>query len=642
MPGWFNGKKLSGCLTITMFSFLVVCLSNARAFNEAPSLSKAVKSGILAPVGDRLPSQPAVVIPIDKIGHYGGVWRCAYTGLSDLVGIRRILYEPLVRWNSKFEIVPNLAQSWEIDESGRIYTFKLVKGVKWSDGEPFTSDDVMFYFNDILFNKELTLSVPRWLSPDGAPPKVEKIDDYSFRVEFPKPYGIFLQQLASPYGMEIVTKPKHYLKKFHKKYADPGSLEQIIKQRKATNWVKLFQDVSNLRHAMFTSGKYPSLCAWITKIPAPSKRFVLERNPYYWKTDPDGNQLPYIETIVQELVSDPKTIVLKAIAGELDMQGRHLGGMQNSVLLLTSENNGKFRLIPKTLSASVGILLAPNINHKDPVTKAIFSDRRFRIALSHAINRAEINKIVCRDKGIPRQAAPLKDSKFYCESYEKSHTDFDPAKANALLDEMGLKTSADGKRLRPDGAPLQISMDVVKTIPGWVDTAEILASNLKKIGIDTEIKSETMELFRQRTQNAAHDIALWPGDGGMECLLDPRWYFPYSLESLNAPKFGLWFQSQGGRGDEPPREISEQMRNYDYILRTISEEKQKELFREIIKSDEENLWVIGLVQDPPNYYVVSKKMFNLPKRDIQSWIYPNPGPIHPEQFSFEPKKSNAR
>ncbi len=642
MPRWLNRKELTGYIPFTMFFILLVCLTCANAFNEAPSLSKAVKEGTLPSVENRLPPKPVVLTPFDKPGHYGGVWRRAYTGLSDMVGVRRILYEPLVRWSPQFKVVPNLAESWEMDESGQIYTFHLVKGIRWSDGEPFTADDIMFYFEDILFNKELTTSIPNWLSPDGNPPKVVKIDDYSFRVEFLRPYAIFLQELACPYGMELVTKPKHYLKKFHKKYADPAQLEQLVKKRHATSWVKLFQDVSGLRHAMFVSPKYPSLCAWITRIPAPATRFVLERNPYYWKVDQEGNQLPYIETIVHELVTDPKTIVLKAIAGEIDMQGRHLGSMQNTVLLLASVGNGKFRLVPKMLSASVGILLAPNINHKDLVMRAMFSDKRFRIALSYAINRTEINKIACRDRGTPRQAAPLKDSEFYSASYEKAYTEFDPAKANALLDEMGLKVSADGKRLRPDGVPLQISLDVVASMSGWVDTAEIVASNLKKVGIDTEVKSETMELFRQRTQNATHDIALWPGDGGLECLLDPRWYFPYSSESLNAPLFGLWFQSKGSRGEGPPAEIKDQMKTYDDILKTVSNEKQSELFKKIIESDERNLWVIGLVQDPPDYYVVSKRMFNVPKRDIQSWIYPNPGPTHPEQFSFEPKRSGVK
>lgn len=642
MSSWPIRYILTGFKNLAQLAALLLLVPCAFAFNEAPSLSKAVKSGELPPVEKRLPPEPVVVKPIERIGHHGGLWRRAYTGMSDLVGVRRILYEPLVRWNRDFEVEPNLAESWEIDESGRSYTFHLVKGVRWSDGEPFTADDIMFYFDDILLDKELTTAIPNWLSPDGTPPRVQKIDDYTFRIEFEKPYSIFLKQLASPYGMELVTKPKHYLKNFHKKYADPEKLEQLLKERKVTSWVKLFHDVSNLRHAMFISSKFPSLCAWITKVPAPSKRFLLVRNPYYWKVDPNGNQLPYIDSIVHELVAESKTIVLKAIAGEIDMQGRHLGSMQNTVLLLATSLNGNFRLVPKTLSASVGILLAPNINHKDPELRAVLSDRRFRIAISHAVNRSEINKIVSRGKGLARQAAPLKESGFFSESYERAYTEFDPGKAKSIFDEMGLATNKDGKRMLSDGRPLQIALDVVTTMPGWVDSAEIIASNLKMVGIDTEVKAETMELFRQRTQTAAHDIALWPGDGGLECLLDPRWYFPFSSESLNAPLFGQWFQSGGNKGEEPAPEIKELMNTYDEILRTIAPERQRELFSRIIEANEKNLWVIGLVQDPPDYYVVSKKMFNLPEKDLQSWIYPNPGPINPEQFSFENKKTGAK
>jgi peptide/nickel transport system substrate-binding protein len=434
--------------------------------------------------------------------------------------------------------------------------------------------------------------------------------------------------------MALVSKPKHYLKKFLPKYAKPEELEALLAEHNANSWVKLFQDVSDVRRAEFVSTKLPTMCAWVTTVPAPAKRFVMERNPYYWKVDTAGKQLPYIETIVHDLQAEAQTIVLKAIAGEIDMQGRNLGGMQNSVLLLASAGDGKYRLVPKISTASVGLLMAPNLNHKDPVMKEILSDPRFRKALSHAVNRHEINKIVYRGKGVPRQAAPLKESPFFSEKYEKAYLDYDPVKAGALLDQMGLKLGTDGKRRRPDGKPVQISLDVLVRIQSWVDTAEIMASNFKSIGIDTEVKSEAPELFRQRTQNAEHDIALWPGDGGMECLLEPRWYFPYSSESLNAPLYAQWYQSDGKKGEEPPAAIKQLMDIYSEILMTVSEEKQKELFAKIIKANEENLWVVGLVHDPPDFYVVSKNMFNVPKKDYQSWIYPNPGPIHPEQFSF--------
>ncbi|MGB6064485.1 MAG: ABC transporter substrate-binding protein [Desulfomonilaceae bacterium] len=636
----FTAGMAALAAAVFFLSFSQLACKSCWAFNEAPGLAKKVASGELPPVNQRLPPSPAIVIPVDRPGHYGGVWRRAYTGLSDLVGLRRILYDPLVRWSPDLKIIPNLAEKWEVDNSGRIFTFHLVKGVRWSDGAPFTADDIMFYFEDIVFNKELTPSIPKWIAPSGKAPKVTKIDDYTFRIEFDRPYSIFVEQLACPQAMAIVTNPKHYLKKFHKKYANPKELEALMKAKRATSWVSLFQDYSNLQYGLCVDKNLPSICAWIVKVPAPARRFILGRNPYYWKVDTEGNQLPYIDSIANDLQAEPQTILLMAIAGEIDMQGRHLGGMQNSVLLRASEAQGKYRLVPKKSTASVGLLLAPNLNHKNPVMRSILSDPRFRIALSHAINRDEINKIVYRGKGDPRQAAPLKKSHYYSPSYAKAHLGYDPNKAASLLDEMGLKLGPNGKRLRPDGKPLQLSLDVMVKIQTWVDMAEIVASNLKSIGIDTDVKSETMELFRQRTQNALHDIALWTGDGGMECLLEPRWYFPYSSESLNAPLYGQWFQSEGKRGEEPPQTIKEMMETYNQILQKVSPEKKKELFGKIISQDEKNLWVVGLVHDPPDYYVVAKNMYNIPKTDWQSWIYPNPGPIHPEQFSYTKETKN--
>jgi len=610
------------------------CFNGVLAFNEAPVLAAQVKAGKLRPVDERLPPSPVVVQPVDKVGLYGGTWRRAYTGLSDLVGARRILYDPLVRWSPDYKILPNLAEKWEVNDEGRVFTFHLVKGVRWSDGEPFTADDILFYFEDIIMDKELTAAIPKWLCPGNICPKVTKVDDFTLRIEFDQPYSLFLEQLAGPEGMALVSKPKHYLKEFHKKYANPQKLEALVKEKGASTWVKLFQEVSDIRRAPFVTTEVPTLSAWITTIPAPARRFTMERNPYYWKVDPAGNQLPYIDAIVHELQAESQTILLKAIAGEIDMQGRNLGGMQNSVLLVAHASGGKYRLVPKISTASVGLLLAPNLNHQDPVMRQVLSDARFRKALSHALNRGEINKIVYRGKGVPRQAAPLKESPFYSPSYEKAYLEYDPAKAVSLMNEMGLPVGRDGKRTRPDGRPLQIAIDVMVTNQTWVDTAEIVASNLKRVGIDVEVKSETMELFRQRTQGGAHDIALWPGDGGMECVLDPRWYFPYSSESLNAPLYGQWFQSDGNKGEEPPPLIKEQMETYKTILRTVSNEKIKELFSKIIAADEENLWVIGLAHEPPDYYVVAKNMSNVPAKDFQSWIYPNPGPIHPEQFFF--------
>jgi len=636
-------KRLSTHSMLKSASVLLAMLTagffcqDALGFKEAPMLAEIVKAGKLPPVEQRLPASPVVLKPVEKPGVYGGAWRRAYTGMADLVGIQRILYEPLIRWSPDYKLAPNLAERWDVDESSKVFTFHLVKGVRWSDGQPFTADDILFYFEDILEDKELTSSIPSWLAPGGKPPKVSKLDDYTIRFEFEKPYGLFLDQLACPEGMELVTKPKHYLKRFHKKYAKPEELEALMKEKKASSWVKLFEDAAGMKEALFLQTGFPSLGAWITKVPAPAKRFILERNPYYWKVDTEGKQLPYIDSMVNELLAESQTILLKAIAGEIDMQGRGIGGMQNSVLLLARVGEGKFKLVPKKSTASVAILLAPNLNHPDPMMRQILSDPRFRKALSHGTNRDEINKIVFRSKGVPRQAAPLKESGFYSESYEKAYLDYSTDKAKALLDEMGLKIGPGGKRMRPDGQPLRLTLDVMVVIQPRVDAAEIMASNFGNLGIDTEVKAETRELFRQRVQTCVHDIAIWSGDGGMECLLDPRWYFPYSSESYQAPLYAKWFQTGGKSGEEPPPVIKGLMETFTKIAQTVSEEKRKELFKQIIAANEENLWVIGVVYPPPDYYVVSVNMHNVPTRDFEGWKYPNPGPIHPEQFFLTKK-----
>ncbi|MFC1834547.1 ABC transporter substrate-binding protein [Thermodesulfobacteriota bacterium] len=614
-------------------------LHETHAFNEAPELADQVKAGKLPAVDKRLPASPAVVKPIDKPGVYGGKWRRACTNLKDLSGAtRRILYDPLVRWSPDYKLLPNLAKKWEVTEKARVFTFHLVEGVRWSDGEPFTADDIIFYFEDVLGNKEISPSPPKWLAPTGKLPKVTKSGDYTVRFEFEKPYSLFIQRLACPEGMHLVTKPKHFLKRYHKKYAKPEELEALVKKHKASSWIKLFQDVSNWKRAMYEIEGIPTTCAWIAEAPASSRQFILKRNPFYWKVDDKGNQLPYIDRVVTKFHAESQTILLSAIKGDIDFQGRRLGGMQNSVLLLANKATGIYKLIPKTSTASVGLLLAPNINHKDPAMRKILADKRFRMALSHAINREEINKILYRGKGKPRQAAPLEGSPFYSKDYEEAYLEFNPAKAEALLDEMGLKKGADGMRMRPDGKPVQLTLDVIVNNQTYVDGAEILAFLFKNIGVETEVKSEAPEFFFERVRSAAHDIALWSGDGGLECLLEPRWYFPYSTESLQAPLYAQWFQTSGKQGEEPPADIKKLMDTFVKITESGSDEEQKKMFAEIIQANKENLWVIGLVHQPPDYYVAAKNMHNTPKRDFQSWKYPNPGPVHPEQFFMTKKK----
>ncbi len=156
--------------------------------------------------------------PVEEIGQYGGTWRRAWLGVSDRWGPGKILAESIteLNWNGT-KVIPNLGTSWEASEGGKVFTVHLREGVKWSDGEPFTADDIMFHYEDIILNKELTPNFPKWLIVGGDRGTIEKVDDYTVRFRFSQPYGLFSINLTlnGRYGL---YSPKHYAKQFHPRY----------------------------------------------------------------------------------------------------------------------------------------------------------------------------------------------------------------------------------------------------------------------------------------------------------------------------------------------------------------------------------------------------------------------------------------
>jgi len=202
-------------------------------FNESPDLAELVEQGKLPPVEERLPEAPPVLEPFEEIGEYGGTIRdCGKSWWPKT-------YEPLVRCDKdRRELRPNVAKSWEISDEGRIFTFYLRKGMKWSDGEPFTAEDIMFWFEDIICNEELHPVFHPWLEIGGKRGTVEKIDDYTVRFRFQEPYGYFINVVANcdilPYA------PKHYLVQFHPKYTPEEELNKIVREEGFDFWYQLF------------------------------------------------------------------------------------------------------------------------------------------------------------------------------------------------------------------------------------------------------------------------------------------------------------------------------------------------------------------------------------------------------------------
>ncbi len=604
-----------------------------RRFNEAPMLARLVAAKKLPPVKERLPENPLVIIPPDQNGPYGGTWARYGIGPGD-VGIyrHRLTYEGLVRWGPMGrKILPNLAWRWDISDDATTYTFYLRRGVRWSDGVPFTADDILFWYHDVLKNKDLTPRVPPELRRGEEVVEVEKVDDFTVRFRFAEPYGLFLKKVASGIGYEMLNYPAHYLKRFHPKYTSKEELDRRLKKSRFDFWYQLFRAKGSWRNP-----DIPRLWAWIITKPPPAQPAECTRNPYYWKVDPEGNQLPYIDKISFEIY-DTETINLKVINGEAGMQGRHLY-FENYQLFMANRAKGGYRVL-HWIDGGVGTLaLCPNLNHKNPVLRKIINDRRFRIALSLAIDRREMNEAFYFGVGKPRQVAPPRISKYYVADYENAYVDYNPAEANRLLDEMGLdKRNLEGIRLRPDGKLLDLTIETSTNVKG-AKLLEMVAEYWREVGIKTNFKLEARQLFAVRRKAMLHDVGVWKGQGEIIPVLDPRFFFPYSNASLQAIGWARWYRSGGKKGIEPPPEVKECIRLYKEIEKTANEAEQIRLFKKIIELNRQNLWVIGTIGDIPQIFVVQNRFRNVPEVAVASWVVRSPGNTAPECYAIAEEK----
>ncbi|HOP56101.1 MAG TPA: ABC transporter substrate-binding protein [bacterium] len=599
--------------------------------NEASQLAELVKQGKLPSVEQRLPKEPLVVVPVEEVGKYGGVWRTAMLGSADTMHLaREVGYEPLVRIDGSFsKVIPGVAKSWTVSKDGKTFTFYLREGMKWSDGEAFTADDIMFWYNDILLNKELTPVISKQLTSDGKPVKVEKINDYTVRFTFTQPQGLFLPWLST--GLKPFA-PKHYLKDFHPAYAPVDKLNDMAKKAGFDYWYQLFA----VKNDPWMNPDLPVIHAWKVVTPlGVGTRVSFERNPFYWKMDIAGNQLPYIDRFTADIVDSLEVMIMKTVSGEIDCQHRHIGqSMQDYPFLMEQRSKGNYRILTQQHASAVVASVFLNLNHKDPIVKKIFNDIRFRQALSLAINRKEIIDLVYLGKPEPWQISPKKGTPLYYEKGSKAYTEYDPNRANQLLDRMGLKKGSDGWRLRPDGKQLTITIEIGRTALGWPDAAEMVKKYWENVGVKTVVKVEDRSIFTARYQGAEHDAVIWAGEGsaGLEPLLNPWWYVPVSRGAYYAPLWGLWYETKGQSGEEPVPIVKRQMQLYDKLLNTTNSEKQLELMREIIKLAADNLWHINICTYPDEHWIVKNNFRNVPDNSITSGMFPNSGPYNPCQF----------
>ncbi|MBT9369812.1 ABC transporter substrate-binding protein [Rhizobium sp. CSW-27] len=613
----------------------------AAAGKEAPQLAALVKDGKLPPLAERLPPNPMVVKPFEKVGAYGGSLRRGLRGSSDHNGILRMVgNQGLVRWNMEFtEVLPNLAERWEVNDNATVFTFHLLKGVKWSDGHPFTADDVVFAIEDCVKNKELYSATPAQLSVAGKAVVVEKVDDHTVTFTFAAPNALYLENLATPLGQHPTLFAKHYCSRFLPKYN--AGLDAEVKAAGVSSWTELFRakcgDIEI--PSRWSNPDKPVLDPWVVKEPysGGATRVVMERNPYFWQVDTEGNQLPYIDELNFGISQDVESLMLNVISGKIDIQERHISVLANKPTLSQNMQKGDYRLLSLVPSAAQQCQIYLNITHKDPAMRKMFADKSFREALSLGINRQEIIDIVYFGQSEPYQAGPRPSHPWYHEKLARQFTTFDPDKANALLDKAGYdKKGANGMRQRPDGQPVFFAIDVIPTLyPDLVDTLELVKSHWAGIGIDVKVNTIERALYYTRGDDNAHDAAVWPGPGGLDPMLDPRDFFAFHPQGTRyAIPWTLWYTSNGTKGEEPPESQKKRFKLFDEARSTADLDKRGAIMKQLFDITAEEFETIGVCLAVGGFGIIRNNLRNVPEKQPDSWSWPNPGPALPQQFTF--------
>jgi ABC-type transport system substrate-binding protein len=596
---------------------------------EAPMLAAKVKAGDLPPVAKRLPENPLVVQPNEQIGRYGGELRLRIEGDSYTNAARVYAdagYDNLVRWDTTFaKIVPNVATDYEISPDGTEYTFHLRKGIKWSDGEPFTARDIVFATEDILMYKKFT-EIP----PFGQM-SAEEVDEYTVRFTFAEPYGLFLNYLATRRGSYFSDYPRHYLEQFHPKYnPDHAAAAEKIG---FDDWRAVFEDIGGAWSFGRNLDK-PTIYPWLLATPSDENtRIVVERNPYYWKVDPDGSQLPYLDRIVYEVVVEDEAALLKILNGDVDAGAPEL---KDKPVVAKNRERGDYRLYDVVPEAMNTACIYPNLTHKDPVKREILSNKDFRIGLSYAINREEIINTAFQRQGEPWQVAPRRESVYFDEEMATQYTEYSVDKANASLDKAFPERDSNGVRLGPDGKPIALTVDVANIVPTWPDVLEFVVNYWKEVGIDARMDTRSAELVVSRGEANAHDVSVWAGEGGLDgvVLLNPYNYLPLLVPySYFAVRWTQWYLSGGKDGEKPPPPVQQQMELYDQVKATADADEQVRLMKQVVAIAKDEFYAIGISMLPGGYGTVANRVGNWGKFTTEgAWVYVSPAPTNPCQF----------
>jgi len=630
-------------------------------YKEAPDLAEQVAAGTLPPVDQRLPVNPLVTTPVESVGKYGGTLQTASWWPEAGNVLLYFATDAPIKWKADLTgYEPALVESYEWSDDGLTFTMHLRKGLKWSDGEPYTSADWKFWWEDLMLAPDQKLYSPAAYlrKTDGTPIDMEFPDDFTVVWKSDKP------QWVSPYFMaqgywefaKTIMKPAHYLKQFHPKYTSTAKWEDMEKADKF--WM--------------TPG-YPCLFAWCnTAVSEDATRYTFGRNPYFWRVDTEGNQLPYMDAIEVEIVADEQVRVLNVTQGKYDTAFRVIGNPNDIPLLQENAEAGNFHLLEGWMNGAgawPGYMVnqyyvegGKNYENDTPEKAAeirgILRDKRFRQALSYGIDRQRMIDVAWNGIGEAKQATLSPQSWHFAgdkgqDVYKKwasAYIEFDAAKANGLLDEVGMKKGADGFRTLPSGEPFIMTVD----ISDWGGSLKVqtdAAAEAEKqwetnLGIQVEIKNLQGQPDLDVRTNNGYFMLRAAHVSEIDVLTYPDWLFPivnryymplegkYYAKGKDTCKADPAIPYDCGVKPEPGSPAEKLQALYEKAMGQKDEATRHEVVWEAIQVDiDEGPFIIGISGDQAMPIVAKNYMRNILDFGVVGpWAPATPGNQVPAQW----------
>lgn len=631
---------LSRLITPVIMGFSILVISNvAHAdYLEPPILIDAVASGKLPQISERVPSEPSVVTFSGddlKVGRYGGSIRTIMGRAKDIRMMVVYGYARLVGYDRAYNLKADVLRAFEVEE-GRRFTLHLRKGHRWSDGQPFTSEDFRYYWEDVATDPDISPYGPDHnLLVDGKLPVFEVIDKHTVRFTWHKANPFFLPALAGASPM-FIYRPAHYLKHYHAKYEDADKLAEKVKVARKQSWRALH--FGHDRQYRFDVPALPTLQPWMNTTKPPSERFLFKRNPFYHRVDTEGRQLPYVDQVVVSIAGS-KLIAAKAGSGESDLQARSLQ-FKNYTFLKRGEKRNGFTVHRWITAKGAQMALFPNLNASDPVWAKLLRDVRFRRAISLGINRREINQVVYFGLGMEGANTVLPKSPLYKKSYRDRWSTYDIEKGNALLDEIGLlERDSDDIRLLPDGRPLEIIVESAGEDSDQADVLQLISDSWKHLGVKVFTKPTRREVLRRRVLAGATTMSIWFGlENGIPTRnSSPAELTPSRDDQLQWPKWGHYILTSG-KGGEPIDDpvVSQLVQLNKAWVEASSDDLREKIWHQILEINAEQVFSIGIAAGVPQPVVVNNDLRNVPTAGVYNW---DPGAhfgiYRPDTFWFE-------